>query len=94
MDDPRLKKLRFRAWHRGFREADLILGPFADAHLEQLSADQIDEFETLIGQPDHDIYGWINGTLATPEAFEGEVLDLIRGFRFFAHATLGASHGG
>jgi antitoxin CptB len=94
MDDPRLKKLRFRAWHRGFREADLILGPFADAHLEQLSQAQLDSFEALIDQPDQDLYGWITGALATPEAFEGEVLDLIRGFRFFAHAALGADHGG
>ncbi len=94
MDNARLKKLRFRAWHRGFREADLILGSFADAHLEQLSAEQIDAFEALIDQPDHDIYGWINGSLATPEAFDGEVLDLIRTFRFFAHTALGADHGG
>jgi antitoxin CptB len=94
MDDARLKKLKFRAWHRGFREADLILGPFADAHLEHLSAEQLDAFEALIEQPDYDIYGWINGSLATPEAFESDVLDLIRGFRFFAHAALGADHGG
>jgi antitoxin CptB len=94
MDDPRLKKIRFRAWHRGFREADLILGPFADAHLEQLSGAQLDEFEALIDQPDQDLYGWIVGSLPTPEAFEGEMLDLIRTFRFFAHAALGADHGG
>jgi antitoxin CptB len=94
MDDPRLKKLKFRAWHRGFREADLILGPFADSHLEQLSPEQLDAFEQLIDQPDPDLYGWIVGSSPTPEAFEGEVLDLIRGFRFFAHAAFGADHGG
>ena len=94
MDDVRLKKLRFRAWHRGFREADLILGPFADAHLAQLSADQLDAFEALIEQPDPDLYAWIIGSAPTPEAFNGEVLDLIRSFRFFAHTVLGADHGG
>ncbi|HVY34508.1 MAG TPA: succinate dehydrogenase assembly factor 2 [Caulobacteraceae bacterium] len=94
MDDARLKKLRFRAWHRGFREADLILGPFADAHLAQLSADQLDAFEALIEQPDPDLYAWIIGSAPTPEAFDGEVLDLIRSFRFFAHTVLGADHGG
>ena len=31
-EDPRLKRLRFRAWHRGFVEADLILGPFVDRY--------------------------------------------------------------
>ncbi len=94
MDDARLKKLRFRAWHRGFREADLLLGPFADAHLAQLSADQLDAFEALIEQPDPDLYAWIIGSAPTPEAFNGEVLDLIRSFRFFAHTVLGADHGG
>ncbi len=94
MDDARLKKLKFRSWHRGFREADLILGPFADNHLKDLSAAQLDAYEALIDEPDHDIYGWITGALATPEAFEGEVLDLIRTFRFFAHTALGADHGG
>ena len=94
MDDARLKKLRFRAWHRGFREADLILGPFADAHLEHLTADQLDAFQALLEQPDPDLYGWIIGSVATPERLEGEVLDLIRSFRFFAHTVLGAGHGG
>ena len=91
--DGRLKKLRFRAWRRGFREADLILGPFADHHVEKLSPAQLDEFETLLDQPDQDLYAWIVGTAPTPAEHDGEVLDLIRSFRFFArtaHADLGA----
>ncbi len=87
MDDTRLKKLKFRAWHRGFVEADLILGPFADRHLEKMSPEQLDLFEALIEQPDHDLYNWIIGRDPTPEAFENEVMDLIRSFRFFAHAA-------
>ena len=80
MDDQRLGKLRFRAWRRGFREADLILGPFADTQLDRFTPPQLDEFETLLDQPDHDLYGWIVGQPAPP-AFEGEVLALIRAFR-------------
>lgn len=87
MDDPRLKKLKFRAWHRGFVEADLILGPFADSHLAKMSPAQLDDFETLIDQPDQDLYAWIIGREPTPEQFETEVMDLIRTFRFFAHAA-------
>ena len=87
MDDPRLKKLKFRAWHRGFVEADLILGPFADGHLEQMGPQQLDDFEVLLDQPDHDLYDWITGREPTPEAFDTEVMDLIRTFRFFAHAA-------
>jgi len=90
MDDPRLKKIKYRCWHRGFVEADLILGPFADSHLEKLSPAQLDVFETLLEESDHDIYNWIIGREPTPEAFDTDVMDLIRSFRFFAHAALGA----
>jgi antitoxin CptB len=91
--DLRLKKLIYRADHRGFREADIIIGGFARKHLAELSAAQLDEFERLIDQPDQDLYAWIIGREPVPEAFAGEVMDLIRGFRFFAHTTIGADVG-
>jgi len=93
MDDPRLKKILYRAEHRGFREADIIIGGFAQKHLEQLSPEQLDEFERLIDQPDQDLYAWIIGREPIPEQFAGEVMDLIRSFRFFAHTTIGADRG-
>jgi antitoxin CptB len=93
MDDARLKKLKYRAEHRGFREADIIIGGFALAHLAELSEAQLDEFERLIDQPDQDLYAWIIGREPTPEAFDGEVMDLVRSFRFFAHTTIGADRG-
>ena len=58
-DDVRLKKLKFRAWRRGFREADLILGPFADKHVSEFNPAELDWFELLLDQPDHDVYAWI-----------------------------------
>ena len=89
MSDPRLKKIRYRAWHRGFREADRILGAFANQHLADLGSEQLDAFERLIDQPDPDLYGWIVGQAEAPEAFRGEVLGLIRTFRFDAAAARG-----
>jgi antitoxin CptB len=50
-DDARLKKLKLRAWRRGFREADLILGPFADKHVSDFSEAELDWFEALLNQP-------------------------------------------
>ncbi|MFL5297285.1 MAG: succinate dehydrogenase assembly factor 2 [Phenylobacterium sp.] len=88
-DDARLKKLRFRAWRRGFREADLILGPFADRHVPGMTAAELDAFERLLDQPDQDLYGWIVGTVATPAAFDGDILNRIKAFRFEAHETPG-----
>jgi antitoxin CptB len=80
MPDRRLKMLSYRAWRRGIREADLILGPFADAHLHGLEPSQLDEFEVLLDQPDPDLYAWILGKTEAPAAFDGEVLALIRRF--------------
>jgi antitoxin CptB len=89
MTDPRLKKIRFRAWRRGFREADLILGAFADEQLSQLTAAELDAFETLLDQPDHDLYGWIIGREPAPADLQGPMLKRLQAF----HLTLGAQRG-
>jgi antitoxin CptB len=88
MDAARLNKLRYRAWHRGFREADLILGPFADSHVPSFSESQLDAFEHLLEAPDQDLYGWIIGREPTPPEYQGEVMDMVRSFRFSAHGAL------
>ena len=79
MDETRLKRLQFRAWRRGFREADLILGPFADSRAPSLSEDQTLVFEQLLDLPDHDVYGWIVSETAPPP-FAADVIGLIRAF--------------
>jgi len=83
----RLKRLKFRAWRRGFVEADLIIGPFVDRHGAELTPAQLDELEALLDESDQDIYAWIIGRQPTPERFDTEVMQLIRGFRYFAHAA-------
>ena len=44
-DAVRRRKISFRAWHRGTREMDLIMGRFADAELARLDASALDIFE-------------------------------------------------
>lgn len=81
IEDPRLKKLKLRAWRRGFREADLILGPFADKHVQTFAPDELDWFERLLEQPDQDLYGWILGTTPTPAEFDGGLMNRLKAFR-------------
>lgn len=81
MDDRR-KKLRFRAWRRGFREIDLILGPFADSRLADLDQRGLEAFERLLEAPDQDVYAWITEQAAPPPEFDTPTLALIREFRF------------
>lgn len=54
----RRKKLIFRAWHRGTREMDLLLGAFADSFVLTCSPDELDQFEALLTCQDPDLYDW------------------------------------
>ncbi|WP_158915423.1 succinate dehydrogenase assembly factor 2 [Caulobacter sp. S45] len=82
-----LRKVCFRASHRGFLEADLILGPFAREYVGAMSPADLAEFERLLDEPDQDLYGWIVGIKPTPEAFDTPMLARIQEFRFQAHAA-------
>jgi antitoxin CptB len=77
-DADRRKRLRFRAWHRGMKEMDLILGTFADAHLAQMNADDLDAFERLIEMPDADLLSWISGNGEPPERGLTDLIERLR----------------
>lgn len=80
MDD-RSKKLKFRAWRRGFREIDLILGGFADRHLADLDETGLDAFERLLDAPDQEVYEWVTEQAPAPRDHDTPVLAAIRVFR-------------
>jgi antitoxin CptB len=88
-DDARLKKLKFRAWRRGFREADLILGPFADTHVAGMDEATLDAFERLLEVPDQDLYAWITDRTPAPPEWDGELMRRIKEFRYQLHAVRG-----
>ena len=70
-----LRALKWRAWHRGTREADLMIGGFFDAHHQAWSATEADWFGALLGEQDVDIMAWGIGTLPVPERFQGPMMD-------------------
>lgn len=77
----RLKRMKMRAWRRGMREMDLILGPFAEARLDQMPGDELDRFDALLNENDHDLLGWITGTKAPDIQFSnliGRVRDYVK----------------
>jgi antitoxin CptB len=76
--DIRLKRLRFRAWHRGTREADLMIGGFFDTHAASWTPEQLDWFERLLEEQDVDIMGWAIGSLPCPPEWEGEMMQVMR----------------
>jgi antitoxin CptB len=60
--EARLKRMKMRSWRRGTKEMDLILGPWADAHLAGLSAPELEEYELLLAENDQDLMAWILGS--------------------------------
>ena len=85
--DIRRKRLLFRAWHRGTREADLILGSFAEAHLAGFDMAQLNRFEALLECPDADLFDWITGRAAPSPEYDSDVTRLLLAFRFDPRAT-------
>ena len=62
----RRRKLLFRAWRRGVREMDLIVGRFADVYIDKFDEPSLDEFERLIEVPNAELYAWVTGDENAP----------------------------
>ncbi|MCO4824088.1 succinate dehydrogenase assembly factor 2 [Amylibacter sp.] len=75
--ETRLRRLRMRSWRRGMKEMDLILGNFADTALRNLSIEHLDAHETLMDEPDQDIYSWISGAAPTPQVFRASIARIL-----------------
>lgn len=77
----RRKRLIYRAWHRGTREMDLILGSFADKNVAGFSDAELDEFESLLQLQDPDLYNWITGTEPVPANVESDLFTKLKSHR-------------
>jgi antitoxin CptB len=74
------KRLKFRSWHRGTREMDLLLGRFADRQLDSFDARQLDAYAALLEENDPDIYDWVCGRSAAPAGTFSEALAALAKF--------------
>ena len=75
LPDDELKRLRWRAHHRGTREADLLVGAFFEAHHAGWSDEERVTFAAMLEEQDADILAWAHGTVAPPARFEGPMMD-------------------
>lgn len=74
--EARLKRMKMRSWRRGTKEMDLVLGPWADAHLETLSPAELEVYEALLEENDQDLMAFIFGQ-ARPAPAIAPLLDQI-----------------
>ena len=84
--DTRLKRLKFRAWHRGTREADMLVGGYFDAHGAAWTETERDWFEGLLEEQDADIVAWVLGTATPPARLAGPQMDALLALGYVAPA--------
>ncbi len=76
--ETRLKRLRFRAWHRGTKEADLMVGGYFDACAAGWTDAEIDWFEAFLEEQDVDIMAWAMGVVGVPERWQGPMIERLK----------------
>lgn len=78
IDPARLSRARFRAWHRGTREADFMIGGYFDRYHADWNEAQLAWFEALLDEDDVDIMSWALGTIAVPSHLAGPQMELLQ----------------
>jgi antitoxin CptB len=82
--EAQLKRMAMRSWRRGTKEMDLVLGPYAEAHLAAMSAEKLALYDRLLEENDQDLLPWVLGQTPAPEY----LVDLIAEISAFARARL------
>ena len=83
--DTRIKRTRYRAWHRGTREADFLIGGFFDTYHPSWTDEEFGWFELLMDEQDVDIMAWAIGTQDVPDRFAGPMMELLRRVDYIEH---------
>jgi antitoxin CptB len=79
--ETRRKRLLYRSVYRGNKENDILLGQFARAHIAELSADELDQYERLLARGDNELFDWITGQVEVPPEADSPVLQRLKAFR-------------
>ena len=85
--DFRRRRIKFRAWHRGTREADLMIGGFTDRYLDACDDADIAWFEAMLDENEVDVMAWALGKAVAPPRFEGPLLVALQKLDYVAMAS-------
>lgn len=80
--DEELRALKYRSWHRGTREADMMIGGFFDSHHASWDKDERAWFADLLAEQDVDIMAWAIGTAEAPARYQGPMMNALRQLDF------------
>lgn len=73
----RIKRLQYRANHRGIKEMDIVIGGFAIEKLPHLTDEQIDDFEQLMGEHDRDLIVWFTNEAPFPHEALQDIFNMV-----------------
>jgi len=82
--DPRRRRALTRAWRRGLREMDVLMGGFADAHLPALSDADLADFEELLEVQDRVALSWLTGEATPPPQYQTPLFARLKAFHTHA----------
>ena len=74
----RLRRLQFRAWHRGTKEADLLIGGYFDLLSAGWNDEELAWFEALLEEEDVEIMAWAIGMQPPPERYQGPMMQRMQ----------------
>ena len=77
-----VKKLLYHSWHRGCKETDLLLGRFAQLHLNNLTDDELLAYKSFLDEDDWDIFNWLTEKAPLPEKHHNSMMDKLLHFKF------------
>jgi antitoxin CptB len=79
--DARRRRIRYRAWHRGLRELELLMGPLVNEQIDTFDTRDIADFEALLDENDQTVLGWLLGDAPPAPGFDTPVFARLRAFR-------------
>ena len=81
LHDHKIKRLKMRSMRRGIKEMDLILSHFAQATLDQMTEEELVNYDLLLAENDHDLYSWVTGAVAAPSEFAPLIAQIVAGLQ-------------
>lgn len=81
LHDHKIKRLKMRSMRRGIKEMDLILSYFAQATLDQMTEEELVNYDLLLAENDHDLYSWVTGAVAAPSEFAPLIAQIVAGLQ-------------
>ena len=81
LHDHKIKRLKMRSMRRGIKEMDLILSHFAQATLDQMTEEELVNYDLLLAENDHDLYSLVTGAVAAPSEFAPLIAQIVAGLQ-------------